>query len=181
MEPKDLCCLIVCASVLSNPLFGYSEGIRETETQTESKTHNLEGLRSRLKKLSPQNLDEELSFAVVEGNVPRIQGLLTQGANPNVKDRLGVPTLNYAIEPGRIDIARVLLAHGADVHARDPLGITPLICAAIHGHSEIAKILINAGAGVNDKTDASTTALMLARKNGHTEVVELLKRAGAKE
>jgi ankyrin repeat protein len=72
--------------------------------------------------------------AARSGDTGRIEQLLADGADPNVRAGVNDWTpLLHAIHKNQEESVRMLLAHRADVNARGGGGITPLIMAAGYG------------------------------------------------
>jgi ankyrin repeat protein len=134
-----------------------------------------------------------------------VELLLSVGADPNHKDRIGWTPLMWAVSYGpadRPEIVKSLLSAGADVNARDGSRNTALMLAAAGNSAALAKslldagvdvdlasvkpatvvkLLLGAGADASAKNQSGETALDLARRKNQTEIVQLLKKAGATE
>lgn len=128
-----------------------------------------------------QQITEALIKAAREDQIAIVQGLLSNGADVNVKDEDGNTALIIAAIFGHNTIAQILLANGADVNAKDNDGKTALMWAAFNGQTAIVRLLLSTGADVNIKDNFGKTALMKADSSGNTDIVKLLKNAGAKE
>jgi ankyrin repeat protein len=91
---------------------------------------------------------EQLHFAAQDGNVDRVNSLLTSGYDVNAFDQLGKTPLHYAVEKGDFDMVRFLLAHGSNVNANheETIGNTPLGDVAATCSYEMAKLLVDSGA-----------------------------------
>lgn len=82
-----------------------------------------------------------LHYAALADNGKAVKLLLTNGAHPDVRERVdGNTPLIIATGKGYKDVAEVLLANGADVNAADKKG-TPLAWAIHTGHPDIASLL----------------------------------------
>lgn len=91
-------------------------------------------------------IDEPLFTAVEDGDVARVNHLLSRGANPSM-DFEGYPALEQAASDGNVEIVRLLLEHGADVNVRNAwTGHTPLMSAKENHHEKVVKLLLDAGA-----------------------------------
>jgi uncharacterized protein len=123
---------------------------------------------------------KELLRAVESGQTARVQELLRQGANLQVRDREGNTALAIAAYYDRAEIAEALLARGADPNVRGLNGLTPLMRAAENGNVDVARVLLKYGAKVNAQGLTGETALSLATGELRKPVAELLRQAGAK-
>ena len=115
-----------------------------------------------------------LHKAAKEGEVKKVQSLVSNGANVNAKDRRGLRPLHHAAGGGYIEIVKLLIANGAKVDAGDEVSFTPLIWAADGGHKEVLELLLANGADINGKNWNGDTALSQAILNGRRDVVEFL-------
>jgi ankyrin repeat protein len=135
--------------------------------------------------LSQVQLNEQLIYAVNNGNIDAVNLLLEKGADVNVNAifQYDVHTvLTIAVYNGRMEIVKALLEKGADVNAISRYhGNTALIKAANNGRMEIVKALLEKGADVNSINRSGETALLQAAqcKYGATEIVKALLEKGA--
>lgn len=109
--------------------------------------------------------------------------LLTDGADPNVRDATGGTALTEAILLENVDNVRLLLDAGADVNVEVASGrYSPLMLAAFRSNPQLVRMLIEAGANVN-AVDANGTSVLMwaayASETGDTRVAEQLLAAGA--
>lgn len=108
-----------------------------------------------------------LITAVEKGDVSTVQSLLTPDADPNAKNKDGMPLLIIAAtadyrNEDRSAILRALLGKGADVNAKDKDGNTALLEASFMGRTSDVVALLDNGADVNATNKHGYTALMLA-------------------
>ena len=113
------------------------------------------------------------------GNRDKVEMLIKDGVDIEVKDKDGYTALLIAAEMGNIEMVKVLLENGADVNARDIDKHTALIYAAYQGNLEIAEMLLKYGADVHAKDKDGWTALMFASIQQKDALVKLLKKYGA--
>ncbi|KIO01817.1 hypothetical protein M404DRAFT_1002774 [Pisolithus tinctorius Marx 270] len=64
-------------------------------------------------------------WAAYQGDALSVDLLLKHGANPNLKDDVGLSPLHWAVVRGNRAILRRLVEIGADIHAKDAEGRTP--------------------------------------------------------
>ncbi|MBK6336255.1 MAG: ankyrin repeat domain-containing protein [Betaproteobacteria bacterium] len=129
-------------------------------------------------------MSELLLQAAAAGDLPRVQALLTAGADCNARDAEGATALMLAAHAGCLEVVRALVAAGADVNATDPRGWGALMKAIYNpeldrGFADVVDALIRAGAGIEAPITYGIRPLMLAAGYGEAAVVETLLRAGA--
>ncbi|XP_077997280.1 krev interaction trapped protein 1-like isoform X2 [Glandiceps talaboti] len=84
-----------------------------------------------------------LHSAAVEGNVPRIKQLLSDGHSPHLADKDYWSALHYACWYGRSDAVKVLLQQGrCSPNVETETGATPLHFAARQGFPRVVQILL---------------------------------------
>jgi ankyrin repeat protein len=118
----------------------------------------------------------ELLRAAADGNVFKVDKLLSAGANVNARTPDGATALMGAVYYGYPQTSRLLMERGADVNATTDDGVTALHYAAQQGHSDIARDLLQKGADPDAVSAAGNTPLQLAQAAGHQEVAELLQQ-----
>ena len=107
----------------------------------------------RLVQVIDDYVDNLLESAVISGDVGVIEGLLRQGANPNVEGHEGWRPLHWAAYLGRIEAATRLIKADADVNSRNSRKWSPLHQAVVAGNLDVAKVLVQAGADLGAITD----------------------------
>lgn len=117
-----------------------------------------------------------MHHAVVDGDLPLVESLLSEGSDPDAQDARGFTALHFAAQESRPDIVAVLLSAGASVGLVDQHGNTPLF-TAVHNYRdddsrECVTPLLLAGAD-RHRTNASgvspeSLALMIANYNVRT-------------
>lgn len=87
-------------------------------------------------------LDEPLVEAAGNGDLARVQILLSRGASPDAYGFDGNTTaLVYAASYGHRDVVAFLLCSGANPTLRDSYGQLPVEAASESGHDEVVKVL----------------------------------------
>ena len=74
----------------------------------------------------------------------KVEALLGQGVDINLKDSDGATSLHHAVWAGHDELTRFLIEQGADMYAKDRRGSTPLDLARVRGRAEIVKMLTKA-------------------------------------
>ena len=127
---------------------------------------------------SPQ--DAPLLEAARDGNLARIEALLSEGSPVDSRNRSGEPALLLATRGGFTDVVRRLLSAHANPNLATHTGLTPLIEAAARGRLEVARILIDANASTEARDRGLGTPLDAARLSGEKEIVALLLGRGGR-
>jgi len=127
-----------------------------------------------------RSIDEDFLEAVEQKDIPRINRLLSLGANINARSEInGYYALMYAINWPDINLVKLLLDKGARLNTADDSGDTALIEAAGSSGPEytaIVKLLIARGADIHANGDK---AILTAARNADPEVVRLLLSKGS--
>jgi ankyrin repeat protein len=84
--------------------------------------------------------------AVGQGDLERLEHLLTAGAAINARDRYGQTALMIAARQGEVKVVRLLLNYGAGLNYTAKYGLSALMLAVIGGHADIVGALVEAGA-----------------------------------
>ena len=95
----------------------------------------------------------------------RVQAILDQGANINIRDYKRKTPLHRAAKAGFQKITKLLLESGADIDARDNEGETPLFEAVRHGRLAAARILVEHGASPEILNDKARNVLQVAKRS----------------
>lgn len=112
-----------------------------------------------------------------------VRYLLKRGADPNIRDDLGLTALHWLVHcdrgtPQRLcECVRALIAAGADVNARTMRnkGRTALHHAAVGGRVELVTVLLAAGADRSLHDQEGRTAYDLAVTEKQTALLPLLR------
>jgi hypothetical protein len=92
---------------------------------------------------SQEDSGETFYAAIRANDLPRLNGILTTGANVNAKDERGITPLMYTAWVGSVDAMRRLLDRGADPNLSNSSGSTALMLST----TEIAKVRLLRGSG----------------------------------
>lgn len=118
-----------------------------------------------------------LMVASAYGNLPVVQHLLTNNANPNYSVEGWSPLAEAALW-GHTEVIRALLEYKADIENQSADGTTPLLLAAGDGHADAVKLLLEKGANVSAQTRDGMSAFSRALSGGHFDIAKELLRAG---
>jgi len=119
-----------------------------------------------------------LHLAVENGDVGKLEKLLLNHPNINIKDRRGWTALHWAAQLGNPEIVEALLEAGLNPDAGDKHKATPMHLAAFAGHVEVIERLA-AAADVNARTKSGATPLHAAVLGAHARAVQALLEHGA--
>src|SRR5262245_2286625 len=117
--------------------------------------------------------------AARNGDAARVQALLRQRIDVNLRGVDGSTALHWAANREDVEMVDVLLRAGADVKATNRHGVSPLSLAALKGHAAIIERLLKAGADPNTALPEGETALMTAARTGRIDAVNVLIDHGA--
>lgn len=121
-----------------------------------------------------------LITAAEQGDIPRVQSLLSAHDPVDSRDSCQWTPLMKAALYGHIQVADQLLRAGAGVDLVDNGGYTALMLAASNNHASLVKALLAWGANPNlQESTKGWTALIWAAKRGHLESVSALISGGA--
>ena len=121
-------------------------------------------------------------FAAIQNNLnDKLQELLDEGANVELKNKFGTTPLGFAMYHNDDKLVETLLKHGANSNVIDGNGLyTPLSEACVTNKISTIKLLLKYGADVNYQYNKSETALTVAAKGcKNFELVKLLLNHGA--
>jgi ankyrin repeat protein len=122
-----------------------------------------------------------LHVAAEQGQLQRVERLLSKGAEINALDGNGNAPLHLAVIYGHPEVAMLLVRSGADVHAKqkNKMGGTPLFWAAQNGYKDLVALILEKSPGNGLECEDAWAVLSLAASAGHRDVVELLLSKGA--
>ena len=115
-----------------------------------------------------------LHYAALDNDTDTVSKLLSEGADPNARDRRGFSPLHFAAQQGAVAAAEALLATGAEVDAVNRYGNTPLSMAAFHsrGRGELIRLLRTHGADPWHPNKTGQTPVGTARMIGNYDVAQ---------
>lgn len=103
--------------------------------------------------------------------------LLSAGADPNVRNRMGATPLWNAALMGRVEVIRLLILYGAEINVRSDFA--PLDSATTLGRIEAMEVLLDAGAQVDIQSPSGSTPLHSAALGERSSAAALLLTRGA--
>lgn len=110
--------------------------------------------------------------------VKRLEGLISLGADPLMKDRQGLLPFDYAVLYGEIEEINSLICAGnavrGEIDQQDEDGRTPLIRAVIENDLAGVKTRVAQGAATDIRDKQLHSALSLAIKHGHDDIAKFL-------
>jgi twitching motility protein PilT len=118
--------------------------------------------------------------AAGSGQTDRMNSMLKEGLNVDLKDQTGSTALMLASAYGHTEIVQALIEHAADPNVRDNNGLTALMRAAMRDNPDVIRTLALAQADINAKSTSGNTPLMIAGSAGNYESVVALLNAKAK-
>ena len=132
----------------------------------------------RLKKHDP--IADDVSFAISEGNLEKVQSLLSS-VEIDIPDGMSRTPLMYAAAEDKSDILTWLIESGADINAQDRNGWCALHFTAQNQSSEATYLLIKNCANPNliDSYGNGPLWTAIIRSKGDDTIPDILLTAGA--
>ena len=106
--------------------------------------------------------DKTLLNAVSDGELDRVQQLISEGTDLNVQALDGSSALLLATRSNQIEIARALIQAGADVNQKNLMRDSPYLLAGASGRNEILQMTLAHGADLQSTNRYGGTALIPA-------------------
>lgn len=128
---------------------------------------------------SAAEVEQDWQQALKTKDLPALERLLAEGADPAWTAEGGRTALMFAAEGGDLGLVDKLLAAGAPVDAANRYHGNALMFAAKGGDVPVTRRLIAAGADVNHVADLGWTALLVAAAKGNADVALVLIEQGA--
>jgi ankyrin repeat protein len=124
----------------------------------------------------------ELEHAAEAGDLPRIRGLLAEGAKvDSVHDgRYPWTPLMHAVYRGQAEAVKLLLESGADLNHEDRDSYSSITMAADQGRWDIVRLLAEHGADPAKSGGESRSALDYAKEQGNAEMIRYLESRSPK-
>lgn len=117
-----------------------------------------------------------LMIAAQWGDLPTVQLLLQNGADPVAVNSTEKNALIFASSKGHFEIVSLLLTYPTNINSKDENEYTALSYAIKEGFLLICQLLFNHGASLANE---EVSPLSLAAKNGDVEIYQLLIAKGA--
>lgn len=117
--------------------------------------------------------------AARQNDIAQVRELLSQSAEVNAADELGITALHVAAINDNVRLAEALLSKGANVHARTNNGMTPLHFAASQGSLDLAKVLLAYRADIDATDNLGRLPLKLGIIQNHQSLANWLRTKGA--
>ncbi|OGH96803.1 MAG: hypothetical protein A2104_02900 [Candidatus Melainabacteria bacterium GWF2_32_7] len=153
-----------------SPNLNFRGNLGRTQVDTVSFKGNNERLDQELiDYLKSVKKSEKLDFE-------KVKKYITDGADPNAKDKNGQTPLHITARSNSTDIIEFLIKSGADANIKDKYSVSPLHEAACFKANEALELLIKNGADVNAKDRDGDTPSHIAAMKGNKEVLETLIR-----
>ena len=111
-----------------------------------------------------------IAAAVLEGDAEKVKRLISEGADPSDRGKIGRTGLHLACAAGRIDIVRMLLFAGANINEKDDNKTTALHFAAWENHIDIVDILLDWGIFGEEREGKGWTALHDAVRKEYVDI-----------
>ncbi len=123
-------------------------------------------------------INESLIRAAKNGDLEKVERLISKGADINFIAIDGSYALEEAASENRPDVVRALLAKGAKLH-HVPGKMTPPEIAASKGYMDILNAFLESGYNVNTKQSYGYSLLHVAAQDGENKIIETLLKKGA--
>ncbi len=128
--------------------------------------------------LSPEDMHTGMVNAVKNGDLEKLQALITVGGNVHQVDEKGNSLAHAAAKNGQIEILKLLAAQHVNLNHRNHASRTALHDAAKHGQIDVVRYLLDQGCDNDDTDSKGYTPLLLAAESDHAEIVKLLEGKG---
>jgi len=126
-----------------------------------------------------QDRSFEFLDACWNGNLEKVDSLISDSIDVNIMTYEDVSGLMYASEQGHLDVVKLLVKSGARFDERSMFGISALISAVKAGHLDVAEYLIVSGANIHLSDYDGVTPLIYSASSGLFYMTEMLVYYGA--
>ncbi len=126
-----------------------------------------------------QDRSFEFLDACWNGNLEKVDSLISDSVDVNTMTYEDVSGLMYASEQGHLDVVKLLVESGAWLDERSMFGVSALISSVKAGHLDVAEYLIVSGANINLSDYDGVTPLIYAASSGLFYITEMLAYYGA--
>jgi|GEM_PF-1727116 hypothetical protein len=120
------------------------------------------------------NGNTSLHQAILSGDERSAVILLDKGADPDIRNDLGLSSLHLAVLRNNRAIVSLLLKKGANVNLTGNSGYSPLHIASELNGLEIARLLLLGGADKKTRTNQGFSAGTIAKLQGNREMARLI-------
>lgn len=114
-----------------------------------------------------------------QGELVLLQQEISEGADINKLDSVGMTTLLWACANGQQATTEFLVDKGADINVTGKHGENALLLASAGGYTDIVRYLLSLGMDVNYTDESGSTGLMYACYRNHAGCVQALVEYGA--
>eukprot|EP00607_Mallomonas_marina_P007865 CAMPEP_0182419486 /NCGR_PEP_ID=MMETSP1167-20130531/3938_1 /TAXON_ID=2988 /ORGANISM="Mallomonas Sp, Strain CCMP3275" /LENGTH=175 /DNA_ID=CAMNT_0024594443 /DNA_START=102 /DNA_END=629 /DNA_ORIENTATION=+ len=118
---------------------------------------------------------ENIWIASSDGDIARVQELISTGTNVNEQDDTGYSPIHAAVSYGHMQLVEILIRLGANPNLTDVDGDTPLhVCEK----TEVAELLIDNGANPSALNNSNQSIYDVALGEENDEMVQYLVSKG---
>ena len=115
-----------------------------------------------------------LHYSVAQGEYDITNFLLENGANPDIKNHIGIYPISFAIRYQNIQIVKLLIEYHANVNLLDINGFSPVFLAIQVNNFELFNILLENGADIKMKCNGFSL-MDYAKKLNRGKIVKSIK------
>ena len=118
-----------------------------------------------------------LMEAAINNNNVLLELLLSNGADPNIREEKNWTALHFAVQNYDLVSSKLLLENGADVNAQDAYGNNVISRAVLNsrGRGDVIRLLRKYGADINSKNMSGISALDLAQSISNYDIIQFLQ------
>ncbi|KAL9961131.1 hypothetical protein ACROYT_G030022 [Oculina patagonica] len=159
--------------------WGFTDSDESTASQTS--TANTEQVSATGSDFVDKDKNEwnSLHSAAEDGDVTKIESLLSRGISVNSRDDQGATPLMKAALNDKLQAVEYLLTKGANPPLENNNGWNLLHCASGGGNPVIIELMLSHVPSIDSINNEGVTALMIAAANGKLQAVEYLLKKGA--